>query len=97
MGLDLDGWAFRDLREYLGLSKTIREATSILPDDQARDWFKRLEALDNLLLLYGLRRHETVHGGGFVIYHPSAPNIARWIDLLSSEESWVEDVLLLAR
>lgn len=78
-------------------AKSAEQETSILPDDSRALWFQRLQALDNLLTLFGLERHTNIFGGGFLIYHREAPNITRWISSQASEESWLEDVKLLAR
>jgi hypothetical protein len=56
-----------------------------------------VEALDNLLTLFGLQRKPFMLCGGFVIFHPSNPRKTRWISASVSEESWLEDVKLLAK
>lgn len=58
---------------------------------------KRIEALDNLLLLYGLRRRENIYGGGIVVFHPSKPGDTVWMGCWESEEEWVNLVLSIAR
>lgn len=61
------------------------------------DWLRHVNALDNLLTLYGLERLENVFGGGFIIFHRDVPNLTRWISAHATEESWLDDVKLLAR
>lgn len=83
--------------ELAEAAKSIEQETADLAEQLCHDWFQRLEALDNLLTLFGLERHDYVYGGGFLIYHRDAPHITRWISSLAPEESWLEDVKLLAK
>src|SRR3954468_22567470 len=74
------------------IAKSVEQVTARMPDDEHAKWLQRLEALDNLLALFGLKRHADVFGGGFLIYHPSDALITGWISADASEESWLEDV-----
>jgi hypothetical protein len=87
-------WTSFELGE---VAKSLEQETADFVAQRRSEWFQHLEALDNLLTLFGLERHEHVFGGGFLIYHRDAPNVTRWISGMATEESWLEDVKLLAK
>lgn len=91
-------WSAHDLEQAIrNESDTLGQVADRLPDDQRAEWNQHINALDNLLTLFGLSRHANVFGRGFLIYHPSKPTQTRWVSATASEESWLEDVKLLAK
>jgi len=78
--------------ELLGRTETVSEIAENMTPDQRAQFLQRIKALDTLLTLFGLKRQENVYAGGFLIYHESRRSIARWVELDSTEESWLEDV-----
>ena len=63
----------------------------------AVEWLQHIQALDNLLVLFGLERQKNIYHGGFLIFHPKDPGRARWLAAKALEEEWLESVKLLAR
>lgn len=83
--------------ELAQAAESVGQVAARMPDDEVMKLAQRIKALDNLLTLFGLSRHEFVYGGGFLIFHPSLPTKTRWIAATESEEAWLVDVKLLAK
>ena len=59
-------------------------------------WYPRVEALNNLLTLYGLERHPGMLAGGFIVFYPGSLNSV-WLCASDPEESWLESVKTLTK
>lgn len=61
-------------------------------DQDSEELPARIQALDNLLALWGLARRPNAFGGGIVIYHPGYHQTSTWLDYTESEAQWVEHI-----
>jgi len=53
---------------------------------------ERVQAMDNLLELFGFQRRPEIFGGGIVVYHKSAPSRGTWLSCTESEEEWARQI-----